>query len=953
MTRRVLSFPHRVQRDSRVIYNTISMATEHWNKVQTLFEAALELHGEERTAYLQKECADDEDLYREVASLLSADENVHDLLKGLAIDVVGWTYEQQYIGKRIGPYRIVKHIGSGGMSYVFLAEREDGQFSQRVALKIIKRGMESDLIIRRFRSERQILSRLDHPNIARLHDGGITEDCTPFFTMDYVDGMPIHQYCDENTLTIDERLELFATVCSAVQFAHVNLVVHRDLKPGNILVNRDGVVKLLDFGIAKLLGEGEDETLRTRTGLYVMTPEYASPEQVLQQPVSTASDVYNLGIVLYELLTGHRPYSLTSSSPSEMERIVCTVQPDRPSARITAPPAPDNLNDMSAEAPERHAAKRKTTAPRLRKLLRGDLDTICLTALRKEPDRRYQTAEQLLRDVQRFRTGLPIAARKDTASYRLNKFIQRRKTAVIASAIAILLLSSLMIYYTVRLADERNTAQHEAVKSEEISRFLKGLFEISNPSEARGETVTARELLDRGALRVRSELADQPEVQATMLDIIGTVYYSLGLYTEAHSLLHDALDMRRGLYDDAHPLVASSLNNLALTLQELGDYAAAEEMIREGLEIQRLRYPALHEDIAASLYNLAEIRRMSGDLEAAEQLFTESHGMYAATIGYGHPSAAAALHSLAVLQNERGDYANAENNYSEALTIFTNVYGEYHPDVGNVLNNLASMYRHRGDYGKAETLYARALDVRTKVLDPDHPDLAYTHNHMGRLYQFTERYVEAERSFLEGLRIREKMLGKYHPVTTASLSALANLYEATGQYETAESLYIDTYVIMLDVWGGDHRYIGSALNNIGRVQHALGKYESAERYLRRSVEHQRSALPEGHVLTAHSLLNLGNLLNDTGRPEEAEAYLRTALALRERNLPEGHHQTETARLALGTSFMQRGEIAQADELFRTAYRTLSLQFGDDSDHTRLAAEKLAELRSRTETRSPR
>jgi eukaryotic-like serine/threonine-protein kinase len=930
------------------------MTPERWNKIQTLFEAALEMNVQERELYLQKHCSHDMEIYHEVSSLLTADAHVHRLLEGLAIDVVGWTYEQQYIGTRIGPYRILRHIGSGGMSYVFLAEREDGHFRQRVALKLVKRGMESEQIIKRFRSERQILSRLDHPNIARLLDGGITEDGAPYFTMDFVDGIPIDRYCDENSLTIDERLDLFNDVCSAVQYAHSNLVVHRDLKPGNIFVTNDGTVKLLDFGIAKVLGEGEDEILLTRTGLRVMTPEYASPEQVKLQPVTTATDVYALGIVLYELLTGRRPYSLTSSSPSEMERIVCTVQPDKPSTLITRTSAPENLNDRSSTTPDRYAVHRKTSIQRLRKKLRGDLDTICLTALRKEPDRRYQSAEQLLRDVQRYQTGLPISARRDTASYRLQKFTERHKSGVITSVLVAALITALGVYHTTQLANERDLSQTEAAKSAEISKFLSGLFEISDPSQARGESVTARELLERGALRVRTELTDQPEVQATMMEVIGNVYHSLGLYTDAQILLQESLDAHKTIYGDSHPLVASSLNSLAITIQELGDFSAAEVLIREALQIQRSHYPAEHVDIAVSLYNLAEVRRMQGDLVASEQLLTESHETYRSIYGNRHPAVANVLHSLAVLQDERGDYDKAEKDYTDALAIFRNVYGEYHPDVGNVLNNLASMYRHRGDYDAAEPLYIRALEIRKRVLDKDHPDLAYTHNHMGRLYQFTDRYTEAEVSFREGLRIRENVLGKNHPVTTASLSALANLYEVTEQYTKAESLYIDTYAIMLEMWGDDHHYIGSVLNNIGRVQHALGKHESAEQYLRQSIDQHRRSLPEGHVLRAYPLFSLGNLLNDAGRPDEAEEYLLTALELREQNLPEGHHLTEAARIALGTSYMKRGDTEKAEQLLTFAFKTLHEQLGDDNRYTRQAAEKIAELHNtikRNDTKS--
>ncbi len=921
------------------------MTSDRWTKIQTLFEAVADLADSEREAYLHERCADDPDLYEEVISLLKSDRNVHKLLHGLAIDVVGWTYEQQYIGKRIGPYRILRHIGSGGMSYVFLAEREDGQFRQRVALKLIKRGMESEHIIRRFRSERQILSQLDHPNIARLFDGGITDDGVPYFTMDYVDGIPLDRYCDTHRLSVEERLKLFRIICGAVHYAHGNLVVHRDLKPGNIFVTGDGTPKLLDFGIAKLLGDGEDTMPVTRTGIRVMTPEYASPEQVQQRPITTAADVYSLGIILYELLTGHRPYRLTGSSPAELERIVCTVQPDRPSSIVSLLFPPDGLDDREALTPETLAALRNTTVQRLRKKLRGDLDTICLTALRKEPERRYRSPDQLMQDLQRYASGLPVDARRDTASYRLQKFVKRHRRSVAVSGVVVLMLVSLSAFYTMRLAEERDRAQLEAVKAEQISAFLRGLFEISDPSDARGESVTARELLERGAQRVRAELADQPEIRATMMDVIGTVYHALGLYSEANTMLQEALSTRTSIHGDRHPLVATTLNNLARTYQELGDFAAAEEMFTNALEIQRSYYRGEHEDIAVSTNNLAELRRMQGNIETAEGLFLETLSMYRSLYGDRHPGTANALHSIAVIQNDRGDYEHAEENYRTALDVLKNLYGEYHPDIGNVLTNLASLYRHIGDYAAAEPLYLEALEVRKKVLDADHPDLAYTYNHMGRLYQSTGSYAAAEQAFLEGLRIREKTFGKHHQVTTASLSALANLYEVTENYARSESLYVDTYGIMLEVWGEDHPYIGAALNNIGRVQHALGKLDSAERYLRQSVAHQRKALPEGHVNISRSLLSLGLLLNDTGRASVAEGYLRETLEIREKSLPEGHQMIEAARIALGIACMRSGNIVEAESLLSLAYDSLHSRFGEDHRDTQRAADGLAELRS--------
>jgi eukaryotic-like serine/threonine-protein kinase len=392
------------------------MNPDRWEKIQSLFEKALELDPSEREIFLKQECGDDKELFDEVVSLISADEKQHSIFSGSAGDYIAID-DANLDGKIFGTYRTIKQIGSGGMGSVYLAERIDGHFEQKVALKIVKPGMNSNEIIKRFEDERQILARLQHPNIARLLDGGISDLGLPYFTMEYVEGKPITDYCDENNLTIEERLGLFKKVCEAVLYAHQTLVIHRDIKPGNILVQDDGTVKLLDFGIAKVFEEDEDQKFVTRTGMRVMTPEYASPEQVRGEPVSTATDIYSLGLILYQLLTGCPPYEVTSTSALEMERIICLTEPQKPSIMITKilSSTPDRNQKSS---PDFISQKRKTTIHKLKKRISGDLDNICLMAIRKEPERRYSSIAQFITDIDNHLTGLPVIARKSTASYR-------------------------------------------------------------------------------------------------------------------------------------------------------------------------------------------------------------------------------------------------------------------------------------------------------------------------------------------------------------------------------------------------------------------------------------------------------------------------------------------------------------------------------------------------------
>ncbi|MDQ7053776.1 MAG: serine/threonine-protein kinase, partial [candidate division KSB1 bacterium] len=438
--------------------------------------------------------------------------------------------------------------------------------------------MDSQEIVQRFRRERQILAQLQHDNIARVLDGGLTGDGQPYFTMEYVEGEPIDAYCDRHRLTIEARLRLFLQVCDAVHAAHRNLVVHRDLKPGNILVTPDGTAKLLDFGIARVLSHDGAVPATVQTGgLQVMTPEYASPEQVRGEPVTTASDVYGLGVVLYELLAGRRPYDFPERTPAQVEKVVTGTEPKKPSAAVHHPPKAATSGGDTLAAVS-HA--RRSQPRRLQRLLAGDLDNICLMALRKEPERRYGSAAQLRDDIHRYLNSLPVAARPATLRYRVGKFMRRHTAAVAAATAGLILLAGLTGYYTTRLAAERDRAQAEAQKAQQVAGFLAGLFKTSDPSEARGRRITARELLDRGAARIERELATQPEVQANMMEVVGTVYQSLAQLDEAAELLEKSLSVREHFAGEVGPEIARTLWVLGKVRSQQGNYEAADSLQR-------------------------------------------------------------------------------------------------------------------------------------------------------------------------------------------------------------------------------------------------------------------------------------------------------------------------------------------------------------------------------------
>ncbi len=567
------------------------MNTDRWEEVERLFDQAVALPPLERAAFLDEACGNDDALRSEVEALLAADEGADAFVDDMGEQVVGPALARALderdplLGSIVGPYKIEERVGVGGMGTVYRASRADGAFEQTVALKVVRVDLRPDLRAR-FLAERQILARLDHPAIARLHDGGLTQDGRPWLAMDYVDGLPITQYADEHRLSINERLELFRRICRAVAYAHQNLVVHRDLKPSNILVTASGDVKLLDFGIARLMDEGAEGV--TVAGSGPMTPEYAAPEQVRGTGITVATDVYALGILLYELLTGRRPYRMSSRIRHEVERVILEEEPTRPSTAVERPPSREERAPETADTLSR---ARGVDPPALRRRLSGDLDVIVLKALRKEPDQRYATANDFEQDVERHLTGRPVRARPPTLLYRADRYVRRHRLAVAAAVtIAVLAIAYLVTvtYQSAVVAAERDRAEVEARKSDEVASFLLSLFIASQPEVAQGTMPTARDLLERGAERA-SALAGEPEVRAEVLSVIGRAYLQLGLHEQADSILTSARAELEALGAEgrANPSYASVINNQAALAVARGEYAAADSLFGEALQVKQ------------------------------------------------------------------------------------------------------------------------------------------------------------------------------------------------------------------------------------------------------------------------------------------------------------------------------------------------------------------------------
>jgi serine/threonine protein kinase/tetratricopeptide (TPR) repeat protein len=733
-------------------------------------------------------------------------------------------------GLRIGPYRVLREVGHGGMGAVFLAARADDQYQKRVAIKVVKSGAFGEDAVRHFRRERQILASLDHPNIAKLLDGGATDEGLPYIVMDHIEGQPIDRYCDAHQLPTADRLKLFRSVCGAVQYAHRNLVVHRDIKPSNVLVTTDGVPKLLDFGVAKLLNPGLSGEPLTATGL-AMTPEYASPEQARGEPITTATDVYSLGVLLYELLTGRRPYRLKSHQAVDVLRAVCEEEPERPSTavgRTEELPATDGASSTLVTA-EAVSQARAATPDKLQRRLKGDLDNIVMTALRKEPQRRYPSVEALSEDIRRHLQGLPVTARKSTFGYRAGKFVRRNKTAVTAAvAIAALILAfgATSVLQSRRIALERDQAARERDKAEKVAGFLVGLFKVSQPDVAQGKEVSAREVLDRSAAKIDTELKDQPEVRATLLHTIGDVYMNLGLYDKALPLLEEALRLRRQLFPGGSVDVASTLAVLGKLYSVQDDLPRAEPLYREALAMRRRLLGNKHAEVAASLNGLAIVLNEVGKHEDALALHREALAIRRSSYGNDDPSVLESLNSIGVVLFSTGDFAGAEKVWREVLAAERRRGGQ-RPKFAIALDNLANAMLEQGNFREAEPLARESLEMRRRVYGGQDHRVAYSLVTLGTILPNLGRSEEAEAALRDALVILRKAFPRGHYTTSLALSLLGGCLLDRGSYAEAEPLLLESEKDLRGRRDAEEKELRAVRQRLVRLYDASGQPDKA------------------------------------------------------------------------------------------------------------------------------
>jgi eukaryotic-like serine/threonine-protein kinase len=818
--------------------------SEKYQAAQRLLTLALDLPAEQREAFVAVQCGGRTELRDEVLALIAADAEASEFLEIPAPALVSPPVA------RVGPYRLLRTLGEGGTSVVHLAQREDGRVRPRVALKLVRPGMESAELLARFRQEQHILAALNHPNIARLLDAGESEDGRPYFVLEHVEGEPIDAYCERRHLSLRERLMLMATVCRAVHYAHQNLVVHRDLKPDNIVVTPAGAPKLLDFGIAKLLNPEifPAGIAATTVDVRPMTPRFASPEQVRGKHITTATDVYSLGVLLYVLLTGRYPYEFSSLSVRDIELVICEQEPLPPSAAVSR-------------------QQRRSRG------LSRELDMVVRVAMHKDPAHRYPSALELGLDLERYAAGFPVAARGDSFVYRLGKMIRRH---VAVSFAAVLALTSLVVaaagmtWQAHRATVAQARANHDRERLQYEASFLVDLVRIAGPNDPETVRAATHYILERGVKRARTEANLPADVRAALLQTLGVAYFNIGGYREAVPLLGEALELRRGLGADA----------------------AAE--------------------VVETLIALGNARWEIGDLREAEPLYVEALRLSESALGPEHPGVADSLMALARPAMDRNDFSVGDM-YRRALAIRTRHYGEADPRTAEAEHGLAMSLYLRGRYDDAGKLALHVLSTRERAFGLDHPAVAESLNDLGIILLADGRFDEAERSLQRAYNIVSPTLGEEHPDVVDLRNSMAVVWREQGRLQQAESWHRETLAKRRALRGEFHSAVDHGLHCLARVLLLEGRYDEARLLAEQALAMRRAAYGPSHCAVAESLLLLGRMQVVAGEPASGETLLREALSIW-KSVSPGHPREATYITELAQALAGQGRLQDAESL---------------------------------------
>ncbi|MBN2562462.1 MAG: tetratricopeptide repeat protein [Phycisphaerae bacterium] len=916
-----------------------------------------------------------------------------DLGRGAAAPVGGAAVRVGSPPDRVGPYRLLEVLGRGGFGVVHLAEQTE-PIRRRVALKILKLGMDTREVVARFEAERQALAMMEHPNVAKVFDAGATEQGRPYFVMEHVPGVPITDYCDRHTLDTKQRLDLFIQVCDALQHAHQKGIIHRDLKPTNVLVMlQDGraVPKVIDFGLAKAISHRLTErTIYTEQGQLIGTPEYMSPEQAEMTGlnVDTRTDIYSLGVLLYELLVGALPFDskyLREAGFAEIQRIIREDEPPKPSVRLS------RLGASTSTV----AQKRHTDPPSLAVELRGDLDWITMRCLEKDRTRRYSSASELAADIRRHLNHEPVLASPPSAMYRLKKFIrrhyvgvaggvavaaalvlgiigtatmavvasQRRDTAIRAQADAERARDATRQQYEsaerarreteaarqaeaqhrnlaeqARMAEEEQrklaesnaeTARQEAARAEAVNQFLLEMLASVDPAKAKGRELTVRDVLDEASRKIEAgSFKDQPDIEAAVRSTIGQTYMALGLYPDAEPHLTAALEVSRRHLGEKHAHVAMHMNSLGAFLQATGEYDRAESLYRESLSMLRELVGEEHVDVARVLSSLASLLHDRGDYAGAESLCREALAVQRKLLGDEHPAVADSLNTLGVLVELMGRFDEAERLHREALAMRRRLLGDLNPSVATSINNLACLLHTKGDYAGAASLFRESLEMRRKLLGDAHPDLAVNLSNLAQSLERQGDIAGAESLHREAVAMWRKIHGDEHPKVATALNNLAATLCTKGDYAAAESVHREALAMQRKLLGDLDPAVATSLHNLALTLSYQGDYAGAEPLCRESLSIFRKLLGDEHVAVATSLNLLAKMLSAQGNHTEAERLYRDSLALFRKLLTDEHPTVAIAINNLALCLQTQGDLAGAEPLFREALATQRKLLGD-------------------------
>ena len=869
---------------------TPQAATTRWRQVETLFHQTVSIDPGERSAFLDQACQGDFELRAELESLLaSSDQTLSDLQDSLAAAAGDMLDGANTDLARIGPYRLIRTLGEGGMGTVYLGERDDDQYHRVVAIKVLRAALtRSPALQLLFRSERQILADLDHPNIARMLDGGITLHGSPYLVMEYIDGVPPDVYCRERSLGLDVRLKLFRTLCSAVDYAHRHLVIHRDIKPLNVLVTGDGASKLLDFGIARLIDpiqEGVD--LEARGGERLLTPDYASPEQLLGKPISTATDVYALGNLLFELVVGEPPFAKVA--PADRARAICEEQPERPSAACL----------RTRNLPPAEARK-----------LRGDLDSIVLKSLRKDPSERYASASQMLEDLDRYLGGYPVEAANGAAAYRMTKFVRRHRTGVALAG----LVAMLIVVFVIGMAVLARRATRGEARARREEEFMAGIFNAATPEGSKGENVTARQLLDQGAKRVVADTSSDPQLQAAMAEDIGQAYVALGLYDQGRPLLRRALSLAEKSEGQSSQDYRNDLSSLATDYRLTGEYAQAEPLFRRALALDEAAHGASSPAVAESLTRLGECLSLEEKDSEAEPILRR-----ALAIGRSQPqdSADGVQGYLALLLERKGDYPEAAELLRESAAITAKRDGAESQNYLVDLHNLAGAQIDMGDLEGAAQSEREVLATRERIWGPNHPDTAYSLNNLGWIYLELGRWRQAEPLLRENVEVTRKaeIPGSRYATSLANWARLlqqkGDLVEASNTLDQAQGVLLSAG--KANTWTSAKLLTYQALLDLDR-----NRSKDAIRLSAQAVALQRKLGGDDNPQLAGGELCLGLAELLDGSPHLAEEEFRSALEVRKRIFPATHRELLIAQVRLAEALLAQDRFQEALDLLQIA-----------------------------------